>query len=265
VEEKVFGTSEGIITALEKYDDNTLAHVSILTHGTPYSIITGSEDAPDAGELAMFDPRCTEMARLLQQKLRIKASVLLCACNTGKITPLITPPEVVEPGLVRKIRMTRGIQEDMALTLLTFRNWCYPNFASMLALRLRNHAVFCTPNEQHADELVVKYIGRCRDVAPLIYFSRNQTMFRYLHNSTGCETYPPELDSVSDTIFGGGAFKRLDAGEQPPESIARVKGLLRAYEKNTDTRCNDTRRGINAVINTVINAVIEKNRNKNKY
>ena len=148
----------------------------------------------------MFDRDCVAFIRLLRQKLMKRASILLCACNTGKVIHQYE------------------INNDLPLTLLSFQNWCYPNFACMLSMRLIDHPIFCTPHEQTSGELIAKFIGPCRSsLAPkIVYLSGRQSMFRYANNSsTKCNfDLPTELGiGQIHLMFGnhpctgrGGAF-----------------------------------------------------------
>ena len=164
--EVVFQSTDELIRELKGVNNRSLAHVSILTHGAEYSITTGR------GSMHMFDPECTELIEVLREKLAQDASILLCACKTGK-----SPQNKCLPA------DQCGRNEPM--TLYNFRNWFYPNFACMLAFRLLNHPVYCTPNEQTRDELVAKFSSSCvhGQTPKILYVSSRQSMYRYI-NST---------------------------------------------------------------------------------
>ena len=220
--EVVFRSTHDLLRAVRAVDDNSLAHVCILTHGEMFSITTGP------GSMHMFDRNCVAFIRLLRRKLMRKASILLCACNTGKV-----------------VHGPHRVDNDLSLRLLSFHNWCYPNFACMLAMRLPDHPIFCTPHEQTSGELVAKFIGSCgASTAPkIVYLSSRQSMFRYINSSAiKCDfDLPTELGIgavhlVFPDALGGGGHTR------------RVKTMLREYEQQTKSNCMFTRREINQFI-----------------
>ena len=221
VEEVVFRSTGDILRALRRCPDHSVSHLSILTHGTFYSITVGYE------QLHMLGADCTSLVLLLREKLLPRASILLCACNTGKVIPLAS-------NRTRRERLTHGIDNDLPFTTLSFVDWCYPNFANLLSMRLPGHAVFCTPNQQVRNELVLRYKYACKATGPVpvTYLSRRQTMFRYFNRDTACHFEAPEVQGLE----GGGDYSRT------------VKRMVREYEARTRRRCNDVRRSINAYI-----------------
>ena len=230
--EVVFRSTDDILNALRRLEDNTLAHISILTHGEMYTIVTGQSS------LHMFDPKCTELINILNTKLVEKASVLLCACNTGKILKLDRFPQT-------------QVSENSAMNLFNFQNWCYPNFACMLAFRLLDHPVYCTPNQQQKDELISKFVSPCEEgkIPKIVYVSSRQSMYRYV-NSVDDETEiilakPLELNIMQvDLLFnlrGGGK-----------KFVSDVKTQLRNFERKINRRCLETRRSINVYLKALL-------------
>ena len=261
--ESVFSDSETLLDILNAREDNSIAHLSILTHGEIDSIQVGKTES-----MHMFGSTCETMIKLLKRKLIKNASILLCSCNTGKIEPwginMVTPPFYTLPSIFNGLKRSKGLEKfrqknkqnieravkEMTLRsddkyhekpfhLLTFKNWCYPNFACMLAMRLLGHSIFCTPNTQQRGELVVTYSKDCSVLeVPVIYLSNQQSMFRYI-NEDGrgephCRFHEAEPKTL-ETLTGGG-------------NVASVKKLIRKHEEKTKRFCNKTRKAVNNYI-----------------
>ena len=263
--ESVFRNSQTLLDILDDIpEDNSIAHLSILTHGEINSIQVGETES-----MHMFGSSCERMIELLKRKLIKNASILLCSCNTGKIKPwgiyMATPPYYPLPSIFNGLKRSKGLEKfrqknkqniEMAVKeislrgddkyhkkpfhLLTFKNWCYPNFACMLAMRLPGHSIFCTPNTQQMGELVVTYSKDCSDSeVPVIYLSKEQSMFRYINEVPGrgeshCRFHEAEPKTL-ETLTGGG-------------NVANVKKLIRNYEEKTKRFCKATRKAVNNYI-----------------
>lgn len=226
--EVVFRRTDDILNALQRIEDDTLAHLSILTHGEMFEITTGEES------LHMFHPKCTELIAILRKKLVEKASILLCACNTGKILKMNNYPQT-------------NVSENDPMNLFNFTNWCYPNFACMLAFRLLDHPVYCTPNAQRKDELIAKFVSPCEGikVPKIVYVSSLQSMYRYVNTvndkSEVILSPPLELNiSQSEILFN------LEGGGR--KFISEVKKQLRKFERETNSRCLAFRRDVNSYL-----------------
>ena len=230
--EVVFQSTDELIRELKGVNNRSLAHVSILTHGAEYSITTGRRS------MHMFDPECTELIEVLREKLAQDASILLCACKTGKVHKINAYPQT-------------NVDENRPMTLYNFRNWFYPNFACMLAFRLLNHPVYCTPNEQTRDELVAKFSSSCvhGQTPKILYVSSRQSMYRYI-NSTDKGTENTLSDPLELSIEQVDLVFDLRGGGRKFASEAKEK--LREYERKNGSRCLSTRRSINAYLNSTL-------------
>ena len=186
----------------------------------------------------MFDPECTELIEVLREKLAQDASILLCACKTGKVHKINAYPQT-------------NVDENRPMTLYNFRNWFYPNFACMLAFRLLNHPVYCTPNEQTRDELVAKFSSSCvhGQTPKILYVSSRQSMYRYI-NSTDKGTENTLSDPLELSIEQVDLVFDLRGGGRKFASEAKEK--LREYERKNGSRCLSTRRSINANLNSTL-------------
>jgi len=128
--------------------------------------------------------------------------------------------------------------------LLSFENWCYPNFACTMARGLPGHSVFCTPNEQTSGELAATFTGKCdSSKAPnIVYLSSKQSMFHYINTTEECKF--PYLKRTLD-VDGVG---KLYGGGDMAGYTRQTKTMLREYEQKHKLKCLLTRRGINQVI-----------------
>tara|TARA_B110000008_G_scaffold259356_1_gene279111 strand:+ start:2327 stop:2695 length:369 start_codon:yes stop_codon:yes gene_type:complete len=93
-------------------------------------------------------------------RVHVKQNELILYSNTGKVIPLASDS--------KRARMTHGIDNNWPFTALSFVDWCYPNFANLLSMRLPGHTIFCTPNPQVRNELVMQYKSTCKGTGPVV-------------------------------------------------------------------------------------------------
>ena len=182
--EENFGFDRNIIDILESHGDNTIAHLVIVTHGNIYRLYIGKDSKEQ--NIIQNTELFNRFAEILNRKLLPKASILITACLTGKIHhEKINTPDILEYHI----------------------NCKYGNWSNNLSNLLPYHRIFCTPDEQIQNELILHSeiseddelcnITNKSDPVSFIYYSTRQITYAYVYKpdiaSEGCQVLPTNI------------------------------------------------------------------------
>ena len=197
---------EDIISELEKFNDNSIAHLIINTHGRRNALLqrnktflekegmTTSEDELLSNSL--INTEFEKLAGTLNKKLKDRASVLLASCDSGKMdfSHDVFPKE---SALDHALKQGRPHGIFYFLNLPTEEDYSDEAscFANLLAEHIPGHIIFSHPNLYYTAESEMHFrtlspdsyegteLGNDGDNGPgFIYYSKNQLVYAFLHD-----------------------------------------------------------------------------------